>query len=70
MIDCRSQSIQQTDIVTLLFSPTADLGVSVFGDNAVGSLGGMEQNLPGQRVGVAQLGIIVQQDQTSTDAAE
>lgn len=50
-------------------APTTDLGVLVVADNAVRSLGGMEETIPGKRTGVAQLGIVVQQDQTTTDAA-
>lgn len=42
--------------------PTTDLGVLIFADNAVGSLGGVDNILPRQWAGVAQLGIIVQQD--------
>lgn len=51
-------------------SPTADFGVLVFADNAVVSLGGMEETLPGQRTSVAELGIVVQQHQASADAAQ
>lgn len=50
-------------------SPTTDCEVLVVADDAVGSLGGMEEICPGQGTGVAQLGIVVQQDQTTTDAA-
>lgn len=39
-------------------------------DDAVRTLGGMEEILPWQWVGVAQLCVVVNQDQTSTDAAQ
>lgn len=41
-------------------SPTTEF--FVVADDVVGSLGGMEETLPGQGIGVAQLGIVVQQD--------
>lgn len=43
-------------------TPTTDLGVLVFADDAVGSLGRVDDTLPRQRAGVAELGIIMQQD--------
>lgn len=63
-----SRQLEQT--LTFVRSPTADFGVLVFADNAVGSLGGMEETLPGQRTSVAELGIVVQQHQASADAAQ
>lgn len=50
-------------------SPTAELGVLVQADDAVRPLGGVQQRAPGQGTGVAQLGVVVQQNQTSADAA-
>lgn len=41
---------------------TTQLGVLIKADNALWSLSGMEDSVPGQRISVAQLGVIVQHD--------
>lgn len=51
-------------------SPTADFGVLVLADDALGSLGGMQEALPGQRAAVAELRVVVQQHQAAADAAQ
>lgn len=50
-------------------SPTADFGVLVLADDALGPLGGMQEVLPGQRAAVAELQVVVQQHQAAADAA-
>lgn len=51
-------------------SPTANRGVLVPTDDALGSLGGMQEVLPGQGAAVAELRVVVQQHQTAADAAQ
>lgn len=50
--------------------PTADSGVLVATDYALGSLRGMQEALPGQRAAVAELRVVVQQHQPTADAAQ
>lgn len=49
---------------------TTLLGVLVGIDDSVGPLGGVQQGPPGQVLGVAELGVVVEQDQTPADAPE